>query len=337
MPVRKLYYLIPFLFMAACTGCKNEQPGEDGQVENQPAQLIKAPDFNADSAYSFIDKQVTFGPRIPETKAHGACAEYLVQKLKTYTPDVEVQLGSMPMYNGKTITVKNIIAHFGKEKPNRILLSAHWDSRAWADHDPDEANHRKPVDGANDGGSGVGVLLEIARQLSMHSPDMGVTILLNDAEDQGTPEFEENRFGTNGESWCLGTQYFAKSLDKAKREYGQGIVLDMVGGRGARFLMEEASRRSNAGLLNKTWSIAMQLGYGNYFIRNNTSGIIDDHIFLGSYGQIPTIDIVDKDDTRPKGFNPTWHTLQDNMSNIDKNTLKAVGQTVLTVLFNEKT
>jgi hypothetical protein len=331
----KLRYCLPFLCLAACSGCKDDKPTENGTAGNPPAQLIKAPDFNVDSAYAFVEKQVSFGPRVPETKAHADCADYLVKKLKMYTPDVEVQTGTMTRYDGKTITIKNIIAHFGKEKSGRMLLSAHWDSRQWADQDPDEKNWHKPVDGANDGASGVGVLLETARQLSIKNPGIGITILLNDAEDQGTPEFDKERFGSSNESWCLGTQYFAKTLDKSKNEYGQGILLDMVGGKFARFLMEEESRHTNSVLLEKTWRIAMQLGYNNYFIYNHTSGIIDDHLYLSRNGQIPTIDIIDKDDTRPKGFNPTWHTLADNMSNIDKNTLKAVGQTLLTVLYNE--
>jgi Zn-dependent M28 family amino/carboxypeptidase len=326
----KLRFL-PLLLLAACSGCQEKTPDTP---QDPPVKLVKAPDFNADSAYAFVAKQLDFGYRIPESKAHAACAQYLVDKLKSYTPDVEVQTGTMKMYNGKEITIKNIIAHFGKGKPNRMLLSAHWDSREWADQDPDKNNWHKPVPGANDGGSGVGVLLEIARQLSIKNIDMGVTILLNDAEDQGTPEFDEERFGRSNESWCLGTQYFAKALDKSKPMYAQGINVDMVGGKQPRFLMEEESTKANSTLLEKTWRIAMELGYSNYFVYNRTSGIIDDHVFLGRVAQIPTIDIIDKDDARPKGFNPTWHTLQDNMDNIDKGTLKAVGQTVLTVLYN---
>jgi hypothetical protein len=331
----KLLYIIPLTLLTACTSCNQEKPDDD-QPQDQPVQLKKAPDFNADSAYLLIEKQVAFGPRVPESKAHKECADFLVKKLKQYTPDVEVQTGTMKMYNGKDITVKNILAHFGKVKPNRLLLSAHYDSRAWADQDPDEKNHHTAVPAANDGGSGVGVLLEIARHLSQNNPGYGVTILLNDAEDQGTPEFDKDRFGSSNESWCLGTQYFAKMLDKTKKEYAQGIVLDMVGGGNPRFMMEEESRRANSALTEMTWQVAMRLGYSNYFIYNHTDGIIDDHIYLGRNAQIPTIDIVDKDDSRPKVFNPTWHTLEDNMGNIDKNTLNAVGQTVLTVIYNLK-
>jgi hypothetical protein len=333
--MKKLYFL-PLIFLAACTGCEKKKTNNGETTEKPSSQLIQAPDFNADSAYAFIEKQVAFGPRVPESKAHAACAEYLMQKLKSYTPDVEMQTGTMTMYNGKTVTIKNIIAHFGKGKPGRMLLSAHWDSRQWADQDADSANWHKPVEAANDGGSGVAVLLEIARQLSLKNIDLPVTILLNDVEDQGTPEFDQERFGSNGDSWCLGTQYFAKNLDKSHPLYAQGINLDMVGGKFPRFLMEEESWHANSGLVEKTWQIAMQLGFSNYFVYNRTGGIIDDHVYLGRNGQIPTIDIIDKDDNRPKGFPTTWHTTHDVMSNIDKGTLKAVGQTVLTVLYNEK-
>lgn len=339
MKIQMKLRFLPLLFLAVCTGCNDtNKPGNGGEEQqSKPLIQVKAPDFSADSAYAFTAKQVDFGYRIPESREHAACAAWLVSKLKSYTPDVEVQTGTMKMYNGKEITIKNIIAHFGKDKPNRMLLSAHWDSREWADQDSNKENWHKPVLGANDAGSGVGILLEIARQLKLKPIDMGITILLNDAEDQGTPEFDQEQFGSNNESWCLGTQYFADHLDKSKPMYAQGINLDMVGGKYARFLMEEESRRANSTLLDRTWKIGMELGYSDYFIYNYTSGIIDDHVYLGRNGQIPTIDIIDKDDNRPKGFPFMWHTMHDDMSNIDKNTLKAVGQTVLTVLYNTGT
>lgn len=338
MRFKYIYLAASFIFLAA--NCQSDQPkntetGNTDTTQKPQQEVITAPEFNADSAYNFIKKQVDFGPRVPETKAHAACADYLFKKLKSYTPDVEIQKGSMQMYNGKPVAIKNIIASFGPEKTNRILLCAHWDTRAWSDQEKDPAKHKLPVLGANDGGSGVGVLLEIARQLQIKAPQIGVTILLVDAEDQGTPSFDQA-----GEkvlnSYCLGTQYWAQNLDKTKYTADYGIVLDMVGGRFARFLQEDLSMKFAPNVVQKVWSRGAQLGFSGYFVYNLTSSITDDHFYINTMAQIPCIDIIDYDGSREKGFGHFWHTQQDNMEIIDRGTLDAVGKTVLSVIYTEK-
>ncbi|RYD73778.1 MAG: M28 family peptidase, partial [Sphingobacteriales bacterium] len=281
MRFKYIYLAAGFLFLGAnCTS--NDKPAEtktnNTTTLQTPQETVSAPAFNADSAYNFVKQQVDFGPRVPETKAHAKCAEYLFNKLKSYTPNVEMQKGSMPMYNGKPVAIKNIIAKFGPENTNRVLLCAHWDSRAWSDQEKDSTKHKLPVLGANDGASGVGVLLEIARQLQLKAPQIGVIILLVDAEDQGTPSFDRTNERVE-DSYCLGTQYWAKNLDKMKYSADYGIVLDMVGAKFAKFLQEEVSVNSAPYVVQKVWSRAAQLGFSNYFIFNRTTPITDDHFY----------------------------------------------------------
>jgi hypothetical protein len=341
MRFKYIYLAASLLFLAS--NCKNDSSknqdnstATESQTQNQPEQqAITAPAFSADSAYNFVQKQVDFGPRVPETKAHAKCADYLLSKLKSYTPQVELQTGVVTQYDGKKLNIKNIIANFGPEKTNRILLCAHWDTRAWSDQDKDSTKFKNPVVGANDGGSGVGVLLEIARQLQIKAPQVGVTILLVDAEDQGTPTFAKNAVHDQ-DSYCLGTQFWAKSLDKTKYTADYGIVLDMVGGRFARFLQEYNSVHYAPDAVQKVWSRAAQLGFSNYFIFNQTSPITDDHYYINTLAQIPCMDILDFDETRDKGFGHYWHTSLDNMEIIDRNTLDAVGKTVLSIVYTEK-
>ncbi|MGZ5283272.1 MAG: M28 family peptidase [Bacteroidia bacterium] len=337
MRFKYIYLAMSLLLLAA--NCKNEgsqQVDTDNkQTQQPPVETITAPAFNADSAYYFVEKQVSFGPRVPGTKEHAKCADFLFNTLKNYTPNVEMQKGQMAGYDGKMVPIKNIIAKFGPDSTNRILLCAHWDTRAWADQDKDSSKRKTPVLGANDGASGVGVLLEMARQFSIKAPNIGVTILLVDAEDQGTPEFVQNP--VNGQnSYCLGTQYWAKNLDKTKYTADYGIVLDMVGGRFARFLQEEISVKFAGNQVHKVWTRAAQLGFSGYFIFNQTGPITDDHYYINTMAQIPCLDIIDYDGSREKGFGHYWHTQNDNMGIIDRATLDAVGKTVLSVIYTEK-
>lgn len=326
--------IFPYIFVslavvvASCNN--NEKTPEDQGNQNQSAQEQTgqkyAPQFNADSAYKFTQQQVDFGPRVPNTKAHDACAAYLEAKLREFTPDVEVQTGDVKAHDGTILHISNIIGIVHPEKHKRILLCAHWDSRPWADED--SVDTRKPIDAANDAGSGVAVMLEIARDLQSKSPDIGVVILMEDAEDYGVRE-DEN-------SYALGTQFWAKSLDKTKYLADYGILLDMVGASNARFLEEEFSMKYAPNVVDKVWQQAKISGTSNYFIMEPGAGITDDHLPINTIASIPTIDIVDYDQSRPKGFGYYWHTHADNMKIIDKNTLKAVGQTLLDVIFSEK-
>jgi glutaminyl-peptide cyclotransferase len=315
--------LLFLVFIAACTsdGSKKTEVSSTA-VETK---RVVAPSFNADSAYSYIKTQVDFGPRVPGTLAHAKCADYLVAKLKATGFEVMVQNGTIQTFDKKQFNLKNIIASYKPELQSRILISSHWDTRPWADEDT--KNKDKPFDGANDGASGVGVAMEIARQISDSAPNVGVDIIFFDLED----------YGTSGQdnSWCLGSQYWAKNLHKPNYFANFGVLLDMVGGPNAIFPKEGNSMDLASFAVEKVWKAANTLGYSNYFIPQTKSFVgTDDHIFINQ-GGVPCIDIIEYNQVSG-GFGDYHHTHADNMSLIDKNTLKAVGQTLLEVIYNEK-
>lgn len=213
------------------------------------------------------------------------------------------------------------------------MLCAHWDTRPFADQDTEDTN--TAIDGANDGASGVGVLLEIARQFSLKKPNIGVDIILFDAEDYGQPAVSD--YPRMEHSYCLGSQYWATHLHKSNYFAKYGILLDMVGGKNAVFTQELASLTFAPKVLNKVWNTAAELGYGNTFQFKKTNLIIDDHLYINNLaqGRVPTIDIIEYNEVTESHFYEHWHTHKDKLENIDKNTLKAVGQTVLQVVYNE--
>tara|TARA_B110000879_G_scaffold133898_1_gene175317 strand:- start:2103 stop:3107 length:1005 start_codon:yes stop_codon:yes gene_type:complete len=311
-------------------GCSSE-PKQKNKLVSKPKVKIEVPTFNADSAYGFVAKQVSFGPRVISSKGWRDCAIWLEKKLKTYTPSVIVQEASITTYDGKHHTLKNIIASFSNEKNNRVALFAHWDSRHIADHDTE--NQNKPILGANDGGSGVGVLIEIARQFNIKNPKIGVDIILFDAEDYGQPE--NSSFPIMQDSWCLGSQYWSKNPHKENYFAQYGILLDMVGAKNATFRHEQISSYYGSNILQKVWRKASRLGFGSYFVFENANQILDDHYYVNTITGIPTIDIIEYDPATENNFNQHWHTHKDDMDNIDKNTLNAVGQTLLEVIYTE--
>ncbi len=321
-------YSILLICCSLLLACSNEPKPKTKKV----AKLkIEAPKFNADSAYYFVEKQVSFGPRVISSEGWKKCAVWLEKKLEEYTPNVIIQEAPITTYDRKNHTLKNIIASFSIEKNNRIVLFAHWDSRHIADHDT--INQDSPILGANDGGSGVGVLLEIARQLHNKKPDIGIDIVLFDAEDYGQPE--NSKFPIMQNSWCLGSQHWSENPHKPNYFARYGILLDMVGGENATFRHEGASSRFASNVLQKVWSKASSLGFGNYFIFEDAPQIIDDHYYVNTIIGIPTIDIIEYDPTTKNKFNKHWHTHQDDMNNIDRKTLNAVGQTILEVIYSE--
>ncbi len=215
------------------------------------------------------------------------------------------------------------------------MICAHWDTRPWADNDPDSANYRKPVLGANDGASGVAVMLEVARLLSSaDSLSVGVDFVCFDAEDWGVPSWSDVR--DDGNSFALGAQYWAANPHVKGYKPRFGVLLDMVGGQGARFYREAFSMQYAPGVVEKVWDAAELLGFGSYFPVENGGMISDDHVPVNQIAGIPTIDIVPYyPECEASSFGPTWHTVHDDMSHIDRNTLQAVGQTVIQVLFSE--
>ncbi len=319
-----LFAILPFV------ACNNATQKTKNIVET----IVNVPDFAADSAYKYIQKQVDFGPRVPNTKAHDDCANYLSSELKRFGAQVVEQKADLLAFDGTVLKSTNIIGSFNPETEVRVLLFSHWDSRPWADHDPDPKNHKKPVMAANDGASGVGVLLEIARQINKNNPTVGVDILFVDSEDYGAPE--NFRSENTEDSWCLGTQYWAKHPHIPGYTARYGILLDMVGAPQAKFYREQSSDYYAGGVVDKVWSQAQSLGFGSYFINQKGGAITDDHIYVNQILGIPSIDIIHYDPNSDSGFGTYWHTINDTMDNVDKNTLKAVGTTLLHVIYNEK-
>lgn len=318
------------LLTAFSCGGGNKAGGTTEQTDSKVT--VNVPQFDADSAYLYVKNQVDFGPRVPNTKEHVACGNYLAKQLEAFGAQVTSQYADLIAYDGTLLKARNIIGSYKPENKKRIALFAHWDTRPWADNDPDEKNHHTPVLGANDGASGVGALLEIARLVNQQQPELGIDLIFLDAEDYGTPQFYTGDH--KEESWCLGAQYWARNPHVQNYNARFGILLDMVGGENSVFLKEGYSEEFASDINKKVWKAARKLGYGKTFVDEAGGSVTDDHLFINRLARIKTIDIIP---SSPDGdFTPTWHTVNDNMDHIDKNTLKAVGQTVLEVIYNEK-
>ncbi len=327
MSQQNLLIAIVLFSFYACNLSTDKKPTEIPVVNNTPE--TKVPEFNADSAYSFVKAQCEFGPRVPNTKAHIACGDYLIAKMKQWSDTVIIQKGILKAYDGTKLNFRNIISSFNPQSKNRILLFAHWDTRPWADKD--SINKDKPILGADDGGSGVGVLMELARQLSINKTNIGVDIAFFDAEDWG----KEGGGEESEDSYALGTQYWAKNLHVKDYTADYGILLDMVGAKNAQFRFEGLSYQRAGSVVEKVWKAAASIGYSNYFLNQDGGWVTDDHVYVNNIG-IPAIDIIHSNLSSRYGFPLHWHTHADNMDVIDSNTLRAVGQTLLKLVFFEK-
>lgn len=317
--------LAALALLGAC-GSKSDKDSATAQAAaDSPAPLADAPAFSADSAYSFVERQVAYGPRVPGSEAHTRTAQWLASQLRGRGAETTVQEADLKAFDGTVLHARNIFGRFAPENPRRVLLLAHWDSRPWADNDPDPANHTKPVPGANDGASGVGVLLEMARLLQQKQPAVGVDILFVDAED----------YGTDGDdlSWALGARHFVENPPVEGYAPEAVVLLDMVGGKDARFAREQFSAYYAPGLLNSVWAAAERVGESARFTNEIGGMITDDHREFQNAG-LQAIDIIEYcPDT---GFNPRWHTLADDMSGISAETLGAVGRVVTEWLYSQK-
>ncbi len=328
-------------FLAYTHFSNNTPEYTDPDTDEVTAKMIPVgPAFNADSAMAFCQAQCDFGPRTMNSEAHERCGKWIADKFRQYGLEVINQKADLTGYDGTTLHATNIIASYKPEQTTRILLCAHWDSRPWADNDPDEANWQKPVMGANDGASGVAVMLEIARLLStpdeQHpAPELGIDFICFDAEDWGTPQWSDA--ADNGNSWALGAQYWASNLHRDGYEARFGILLDMVGGQGARFYEEGMSKYYAPHIVRKVWRAAKVVGFESFFLRRDGGGVTDDHVPVNEKARIPTIDVIAYyPECQQSSFGPTWHTVLDDMDHLDRTTLQAVGQTMVQVLYSEK-
>ena len=318
------------LLIALMMACGN--PAERTGEEDRQKTYRPVPAFNADSAYAYIQQQVDFGPRVPNTEPHNQTRDWIIAKLESFGLAVQTQEFTETAYDGKVLQLTNIIASYQPEKKKTVLLAAHWDTRRVADKDSERRD--EPIDGANDGGSGVAVLLEIARAISSgeEALDVGVDFIFFDGEDDGIPQDSQHN-SDNTNWWCLGSQHWAETPHEPGYSAFYGILVDMVGARGARFFQEGVSLQYAAGIVDKVWKNGHHLGYSDFFQMRKSHAITDDHIPVNEVANIPMINIIDYSPDR--GFGHYHHTHSDNMDIIDKHTLKVVGETVLFTIYQE--
>jgi glutaminyl-peptide cyclotransferase len=329
-------YLALIAFSTNIISCKQKASSEASTTTEAP-KLVTAPVFNADSAYYFVEKQVKFGPRIPNTAAHIKCGDYLVATLKKYGCEVIEQNFKPVTYDGKVLNARNIIGSINPQATKRILLASHWDTRPFSDDD--STAKTKPFDSANDGPSGVGVIFEILRtiQASGQKPSVGIDIVLFDVEDWGASNNYTKKVDAAYDGWMLGSDYWSRNLHKPNYSAYFGILLDMVGAKGATFTKDKISMQYAPAVVNSVWNIASQLGYEQYFLNQEFGSFNDDHVPVNENAKINMIDICDLRPNTGNTFGDYHHTQKDNMTLIDKGTLKAVGQTLLQVLYQEST
>lgn len=309
----------------ACGGTQNSH--NDQTLGKQQEKQV-GPAFSADSAYAFCKAQCDFGPRTMNSEAHEQCGRWIVEKFQSYGMSVTEQRATLNGFDGTKLLANNIIASYKPEAAERIMVCAHWDSRPWADNDPDEKNHKTPVLAANDGASGVAVMIELARLLSTQELNIGVDFVCFDAEDWGSDGVSD--------SWALGAQHWARHLHKPGFKAKYGILLDMVGGQAAKFYKEGYSMQYAPKVVERVWKAAETVGFSTFFPNKDGGHITDDHWPVNEVAKIPCIDIIPYyPECAESSFGPTWHTVSDDMQHIDSNTLRAVGQTLVQVLYSE--
>ena len=315
--------------MLALAGCKNKQEMRPAVPAVDYTQVV-VPDFSADSAYSAVEAQLAFGNRIPGSKAWEHCADWLAAQMRRHCDTVIAQDFRATLWNGTVVPGRNIIGSINPEAAKRVLLAAHWDSRMWADHDPAEANHHSPVPGANDGASGAAVLIEMARVMSQMPPSVGIDFILFDVEDQGQPEWAETY---DDNTWCKGSQHWAKNRHTLCYTAVYGVLFDMVGTLEPRFTKEEVSRHYAPGLTDKLWSAAAALGYSGIFVNTSTDPILDDHLYVNQLAGIPMTDIVQNSPTT--SFFTHWHTTTDDLASVSGETMRIVATVTMKTIYGD--
>lgn len=319
----KIKYTLIVLFAGLIYSCSSNANGGFQFVDKDR----EVPAFSGDSAYVYVKNQVEAGPRNPDSEGHRQTRQYLVQKLRDYAgSNVFVQEFTHQGYEGDTLNMANIIAAFNTQSSDRIMLCAHWDTRPRADQS--ETKSDQPILGADDGASGVALLLELARIFHQNPPPIGVDIILFDGEDYG-------REGDNA-NYFLGSRYWSNNPPVRNYNPRFGILLDMVGGQNATFPKEGYSMQFAPSLVNEIWNIADQMGYDTLFVDQQGANISDDHYIINELAHIPTIDIIRHTVGSEGGtkFAPYWHTHRDRLDIIDKNVLDAVGEVLTELIYN---
>lgn len=315
----------PFAVFSLIAGC-NSAGRETTPVPSQKPMTSAAPipQFDRNRAFAYLKTQMGFGPRNPGSSGYLKCLQYLRTELAKNADSVWIQTFSYKSYKGEISQGSNIIARFRSSERERVLFSAHWDTRSWADMDANQKNHSKPIPGANDGASGVAVLLELASQLHSSPPPQAVDIILFDAEDVGQ--------SGDSESYAQGSQFFAKNLPRST-SYRFAVNLDMIGDKNLEIRRENNSETNAPGLMQQIFTTARLLGI-RQFVDEHVSGIYDDHMPLNKAG-IPAVDLIDFN--YPDESNRFWHTMEDTTDKCSPESLEAVGTVLLNILYGQGT
>lgn len=304
LPVRNSAPWFPLIVISLVLSCPATPPADT------------VPKFDKKAAFAYLEAQCAFGPRVPGSEAHLRCRDYLVKTLSGFTEKVELQ--SFRLTYGRpprSVEAFNIVARFRPELTERIILCAHWDSRPWADEDPDPKLHSTAVLGANDGASGVAVLLEMGRLFHTQPPPVGVDLVFFDGEDAGDTG--------NTWSWARGSQYFAGHL--AKKDYPKFVILlDMIGDQDLAISREAYSLEYAPALTAKVWEIAEALKI-KAFVSEKGPAVMDDHIPFLQLG-IPAVDLIDLDYAY-------WHTSQDTPDKCSPASLDDVGRVLVQLIY----
>lgn len=315
--------------MLVLAGCKHKQETPAASQAIDYTQ-VAIPDFSADSAYHYVEAQLAFGNRIPGSRSWQQCADWLATQMQRWCDTVVVQDFKATLWDNTIVPGKNIIASLNPAADRRVLLAAHWDSRSWADHDPNDNLHHSPVPGANDGASGVATLMEMARVMRQMPPSVGVDFIFFDVEDQGAPSWSEVY---DEDTWCKGSQYWAQHRHVPYYTAVYGVLFDMVGTLQPRFTKEQVSRSFAPGLTSKLWNAAAALGHGNVFVNQDTDPILDDHYYVNRLAGIPMVDIVQNSGTT--SFFEHWHTTTDDLAAISGESLRLVATVTMKTLYGD--
>ncbi len=324
--MKKLLLVLPFIALLSSCDWFKKSNNSDNVPPVQEAPLAAIPAFSGDSAYAYTKAQVDFGPRIPNSSAHDKCADWMVSELKKWADTVYVQTYTATAFDGKQIRSKNIIASFNPKAKTRVFISSHWDTRPIADEDDHDQD--KPIDGADDGASSTAVAMELARAIQAKKPNIGVDIVLFDSEDYGQPG--DSKLPHKENTWCLGSQYWAKSPHVPGYRADFGINLDMVGTPDAVFIREGVSVKSADWVSQYVWGLAARMGYSSLFQSRIYGGVTDDHYYVNEYAHIPTIDVIRYNED---GFGKYHHTHKDVMGLIDRHALESVGKVMLQTIY----
>ncbi|MED5265780.1 MAG: M28 family peptidase [Candidatus Neomarinimicrobiota bacterium] len=281
------------------------------------------PNFDENSAYQFLLDQCDFGPRNPGSEGYNNCKEYLIKTLDSYSDTVFTQPFVINDIDDTQYDLDNIIAQYNINSNSHLLLGAHWDTRPWADSDLNIEKHNQPIIGANDGASGVSVLLELAKIFHYNPPPIRVSIVLFDAEDMGRPGVPK--------SYARGSQFFAKNLPIEKPD--EAIILDMIGDKELHIPIERYSYQQNKDLVKKLWSLANKLNL-EAFESRIVHTIYDDHVPLWQEAKIPAIDIIDFN--YPNRYSNYWHTSQDTPDNCSAQSLGQVGNLLVHYIYGSQ-